>query len=239
MILYCLNTAQLWWPLGPNSRNARAKAVKKYITQNTHDTPYIICLQEVWRKKANDIFAIIARKLNLDFHWYSKAGLFTMVPKHDENQFFDVPYDETIDYPFTHKGFTAVINQNTGLLLVNTHLQAGICKCVRTLFYNNVDFDAIKVQQLTQLTSYVKKIMDQLSPDVMCVCGDFNLWTSKEDEYEAVRKLMEDQLNLTNATNDTEDSVDYVWTLNNVLHFHSDDGTTMSDHPILRVELQD
>jgi endonuclease/exonuclease/phosphatase family metal-dependent hydrolase len=243
ILLFSLNTAQLWWPLGPDARNARAKAVKNYITK-THpetqadDVDVVVCLQEVWRTRAFEILVVIARKLGLDYHWYPKAGLLTMVPHHDDNQFIDVPFHETIDYPGTHKGFTIAVNHETGRLIVNTHLQAGICKCARRLFYRNTNFDDLKVRQLTQLTAAVENVYDA-STNVLCVAGDFNLWSDKEDEYEAVRKLMEGRLELQDADHDNDDrhTVDYLWTSEKVEQFYSDDGNTMSDHPILWVRL--
>lgn len=236
-----LNTAQLWWPLGPSNRNARAKAVNDYVLNIKPEPPQIICLQEVWRRKAYEIFCILARKLNLDFHWYKSAGLMTMIPPDENNVFIDIPYERVIDYPMTHKGFTIALNCTKGLLIANTHLQAGICSCIRSVFYRNINFDEIKKQQLTQLTNHVENLFDaelEENLTLIAVCGDFNLWSDKEDEYEAVRQLMEDRLELKNAKPDPFDDekmVDYIWLSTTVTEWHADDGMTLSDHPIIYI----
>lgn len=233
----CNNTAQLWWPLGMGKRDKRATELSDYLYEQDAK-PQVVCLQEVWRSSAARIFKKLADDLGLESHWHRKAGLFTMVPPNDSNQFEDYLFTDHYDWPFTHKGFTVVDTPDA--LIVNTHLQAGFPRIIRNIFFRGVNFDNVKLKQLAQITDLLLPFDDQ---DIW-VCGDLNLATNKPHEYDGAEALLgEGSLDLRDLLKDVKRQpakrVDYIWGDPHVAILGRVDSTVMddglTDHPLVSI----
>ncbi len=227
-----LNVGQLKFPIGKGKRNLRALMLGEILSNEKN--PYdVICFQELFRKKAQDI---LIRWISEIYPYYivdRSCGRYLVGGNSGLAIFSRHPITREVRHRFT--AYRGVENfakksvwgveldvEGTSVCVFTTHLQTGISNepCICKLFdKNNLSSNALKTLQIEEIITVVENFTGE--NDNVIVTGDFNIRAGSDlhgvmyEKFSDVGLLdtfsAEDSDLRSTVIGEEDKRIDYIW----------------------------